>query len=264
MVSEIVTLSGVALHCKIEGPENAPIVVFSNSLGTDFRIWDGVVSDLTTDYRVLRYDKRGHGLSDDPNTDWSMGELVGDLAGLMDHFDLKNAAVVGLSVGGMIAQGLAAERPDLVSLLVLSDTGVRIGNDDMWNERIATVTAKGLEVLGDDIITRWFGPSFQSDQNIAMWRNMVKRASSQGYARVCGALRDTDLLTSTARLTLPSLAIVGDRDVLTPPDIVRETANLIAGSQFEIMRGCGHLPNVEKPVEFARLLRDFFAKNGYV
>lgn len=263
MVSQIVTVNGAALHCQIEGPEGAPAVVFSNSLGTDFRIWDEVVADIAKDHRVLRYDKRGHGLSDDPDTGWDMSDLVGDAAALMDHFALKDAAFVGLSVGGLIAQGVAAERPDLMQVMVLADTAARIGNDDMWNDRIAQVKRGGLGSMADGILERWFAPDFHSDANFAMWRNMLVRTTDQGYARVSTAIRDTDLLTSTARLTLPTLAVVGDKDGATPPDLVRETADLIAGSRFEVMRGAGHLPCVEKPDEFISHLRDFFKQNSF-
>ncbi len=257
MVSRIVEVNNAALHCQIEGPSDAPVVVFSNSLGTDFRIWDAVVADLAQDYRVLRYDKRGHGLSDDPEDGWSMGELVGDLAALMDHFGVSGATVVGLSVGGLIAQGLAAERPDLVRVMVLADTAARIGNDDMWNERIAKVQAEGLGPMADGILERWFAPEFHNHSDFPMWRNMLVRTTAQGYARVCAAIRDTDLLESTARLSLPVLAVVGDKDGSTPPDMVRETAELVSGSSFQIIRGAGHLPCVEKPEVFTSLLRDF-------
>ena len=263
MVSRIVTTNGAALHCQIDGPADGPVIVFSNSLGTDFRIWDAVVADLAQNYRVLRYDKRGHGLSDDPDSGWAMGELVGDVAALMDHFGLKDAAFVGLSVGGLIAQGLAAERSDLVRLMVLADTAARIGNDDMWNDRIAQVNADGLGAMADGILERWFAPNFHSDANFAMWRNMLVRTTDQGYARVSAAIRDTDLKVSTSRLSLPTLAIVGDRDGATPPDLVRETAELIDGALFEVIRGAGHLPCVEKPDVFTALLRGFFNENGH-
>jgi 3-oxoadipate enol-lactonase len=263
MGSRIVTTHGTALHCQIEGPADAPAIVFSNSLGTDFRIWDAVVADLTENFRVLRYDKRGHGLSDDPDTGWTMHELVSDVADLMEYFGLQNAAVVGLSVGGLIAQGLAAERPDLVRLLVLADTAARIGNDDLWNNRIEQVTRDGLGSMADAILERWFAPNFHQDANFAMWHNMLVRTTDQGYARVSAAIRDTDLMVSTSRLTQPTLAVVGDRDGATPPDLVRETAELIAGARFEIIRGAGHLPCVEKPEEFGNLLRGFLKENAH-
>ena len=263
MVSQIVRVNGAALHCQLDGPVDGPVLVFSNSLGTDFRVWDGVVADLAKDYRILRYDKRGHGLSDDPDDGWAMEALVGDLAALLDHFGLTDVGVVGLSVGGLIAQGLAAERPDLVNAMVLADTAARIGNDDMWNDRISQVQSGGLASVADAILVRWFAPDFLDDPNFPMWRNMLSRTSDQGYARVCAAIRDTDLLVSTARLTLPLLAIVGDKDGSTPPDMVRETAELVAGARFEIIRNTGHLPCVEKPEIFTKLVREFLTDAGY-
>ena len=263
MPSQIAQVNGVDLHYQLDGPEGAPVIVFSNSLGTDFRIWDQVVERLGGDYRTLRYDKRGHGLSDDPDTGWGMQELVRDLAGLMDHLGIRDAAVCGLSVGGMIAQGLAAERPDLVQVMILCDTAARIGNDDMWNDRIAQVEKGGIESISETMLQRWFTPTFHKHQDFAMWRNMLVRTSNQGYRRVCAALRDTDLITSTSGLILPTLVVVGDKDGSTPPDLVRETAELIIGSRFELIRGAGHLPCIEKPDVFTALLRDFLAENRF-
>ncbi|MEM7438744.1 MAG: 3-oxoadipate enol-lactonase [Pseudomonadota bacterium] len=257
----IAQVNGAALHYRLEGPEDGHPVVFANSLGTDFRTWDKVVAALP-EARVLRYDKRGHGLSDDPDTGWAMGDLVADAAGLMDQFGLKGACFVGLSVGGLIAQGLAAERPDLVRLLVLCDTAARIGNDDMWNARIETVTQGGMAALAHGVLERWFTPAFFDDPNFPMWRNMLLRTSSQAYARVSAAIRDTDLLESTARLQLPTMAVVGANDGATPPDLVRETAGLITGSQFHVIKAAGHLPCVDQPEALITLLRGFLADHG--
>ena len=140
MAATIAHVNGVSLHYHLQGAEDAPLVVFSNSLGTDFRIWDDVIAKLDG-YRTLAYDTRGHGLSDCPSEPWSMKDNVDDLAGLMDHLGLGSAAVCGLSVGGLITQGLAAERPDLVRLMILCDTAAKIGNIDMWQKRIVAIKA---------------------------------------------------------------------------------------------------------------------------
>lgn len=257
----IAQVNGAALHYRIEGPEGGTPVVFANSLGTDFRTWDKVVAALP-EARVLRYDKRGHGLSDDPDTGWSMAELVGDAAALMDYFQMKNACFVGLSVGGIIAQGLAAERPDLMRLMVLCDTAARIGNADLWNTRIHAVETGGIAAIADGILERWFSKPFFDDPSFPMWRNMLIRQSDRGYARVSAAIRDTDFLESTARLTLPTLVVVGAHDGATPPDLVRDTANLITGAQFHVIKGAGHIPCVEQPVVFTQLLRQFMSDYG--
>lgn len=260
----VAQVNSVALHYRLSGPETAPVLVFSNSLGTDFRIWDAVEATLRDRYRILCYDKRGHGLSDAPAGGWGMQDNVHDLAALMDHLGVKSAAVCGLSVGGLIAQGLAAERPDLVKLLILSDTAAKIGSPDMWEKRIALVQSGGLEAIADDILQRWFAPGFiASAPGFSLYRNMLLRTPVRGYATTCKAIADTDLFESTSALHLPALAIVGDKDGATPPDLVRETAQLIEGCRFEVIRGAGHLPCVEKPEIVAALLAGFMAQNGH-
>ena len=255
---------GVSLHYRDEGPRDGPTLVFSNSLGTDFRIWDQVLPLLPAGLRIVRYDKRGHGLSDLPSDpEWGMGDNVGDLAGLLDHLRVTGAVVCGLSVGGVIGQGLAAERPDLVRALILMDTGAKIGTAEMWNQRIETAIADGIEPMADGIMERWFTADFRAnDPSFPVWRNMLCRTTAGGYAGTSRAIRDTDLRESTARLTLPCLGICGDQDGATPPDLVRETTALIAGSRFELIAQAGHLPCIEQPQVTADLIAGFLAEIG--
>lgn len=257
-------VGGVTLHYRDEGAQKAPALVFSNSLGTDFRIWDKVLELLPEGLRTVCYDKRGHGLSDLPGGEWGMGDHVADLAGLLDGLGVKGGVVCGLSVGGMIAQGLAAERPDLVRGLILCDTGAKIGNPEMWDQRINAVEDIGLEGMADAVMERWFTPAFRAnDPAYPLWRNMLVRTTPGGYAGTCAAIRDTDLMESTSRLRLPCLGICGDQDGATPPDLVRETTALIAGSRFEIVRGAGHIPCVEQPEATAKLIAGFLAELGH-
>lgn len=261
---KIAKVNSVALHYRLSGPESAPALVFSNSLGTDYRIWDAVEANLSDRYRILCYDTRGHGLSDGPETPWGMQDNVHDLAALMDHLGLKSAAVCGLSVGGLIAQGLAAERPDLVRLLILSNTAAKIGSPDNWAKRIETVRTEGIASIAGDILKLWFTPGFIANApEFALYRNMLVRTPVHGYATTCQAIADTDLIESTSRLRLPALALVGDRDGSTPPDLVRETAHLIDGCRFEVIRGAGHIPCVEKPEAVVSLLSDFMKGHGH-
>ncbi len=261
---EIVDVNGTYLHYRLSGPANAPILVFSNSLGTDFRIWDDVVAALANAYRILRYDTRGHGLSDCPTANWGMQDNVDDLAALMDHLGLAHAAVTGLSVGGLIAQGLAAERPDLVRLLIVSNTGVKVSAPNVWQDRIRQVQQHGLASISDMVMQRWFTPEFlRTSAKVSLLRNMLLATRATGYTRTCQAIADTDLFDSTARLRLPSLVIAGEKDTAAPPDVVRETAGLIAGCRFEIIRGSGHLPCIDNPDRVAALLTDFLAVNGH-
>ena len=252
-------VNGVVLHHEVRGPADVPTLVFANSLGTDFRIWNDVLVRLGDRYRVVLYDKRGHGLSEATPSPYRLDDHVGDLSALLDYLGIDRAALIGLSVGGLIAQGLAAKRPELVSALVLMDTAHKIGTAEMWNQRIETVTTKGIGAMADAIMERWFTPAYRSPDNpdFAGYVAMLTRTPAEGYAGTCASLRDADLTQSTAALAVPTLCIVGDQDGSTPPDLVRATADLIANSRFEIIQGAGHLPCIEKPDETARLLQDF-------
>jgi 3-oxoadipate enol-lactonase len=252
-------VNGVVIHYRDEGRADLPTVVFSNSLGTDFRIWDDVVNGLGGRYRVVRYDKRGHGLSEATPAPYTLSDHVGDLAALLDHLGVKRAVIVGLSVGGMIAQALAAARPELVAGLVLSNTAHRIGTDELWNDRIRIVTTEGIGAMADAIMQRWFSPSYRTPDNPAFvaYRNMLVRTTVDGYAGTCAALRDADLTESTRALAIPVLCIAGDHDGSTPPDLVRSTADLVKGSDYRIIEGTGHLPCIEKPEAVAALVSGF-------
>ena len=260
---KIATLNGIKVHYSDEGPKTGFPVVFSNSLGTDFRVWDALLPHMPEGLRTIRYDKRGHGLSEVPDAPYYMGDLVQDAAALMDFLQVKDALFIGLSIGGMIAQGLAAERPDLVRALVLSDTASKIGNEQIWEERVDAVRKGGIGALAEPTLQRWFSKGFHEakQDELAGWRHMLSRTPQEGYIGCSQAIAETDLYVSTSRLTLPTLAIVGSEDGSTPPDMVRETAELIAGSQFNVIRKAGHLPCVERPAEMAALVTAFMKDN---
>lgn len=257
-------LGTVKLHYRIEGPDDGAPVVFANSLGTDLHLWDPIMPLLPKGLRILRFDKRGHGQSSCPPAPYSMGAMVSDTEKLMEHTGFKDALFVGLSVGGMIAQGLAVKRLDLVRTMVLSNTAAKIGNQAMWNDRIETVKSAGIEALADSVMERWFSKAFRAGPDIGFWRDMVTSQPTEGYVGCCAAISGTDFYTPTASLRLPTLAIAGSEDGSTPPDLVRETADLIPGSQFHLIRKAGHLPCVEHPQEFARLLTEFMRSTGHI
>ncbi|MFT7390005.1 MAG: 3-oxoadipate enol-lactonase [Paracoccaceae bacterium] len=263
---QAIEIDGVHLHFSDEGPRDGAPVLLANSLGTDLRVWDAMIPHLPAGLRIIRFDKRGHGLSEAPPAPYGMDRLVGDAAALLDHLGVSGAAVVGLSIGGLIAQGLAAERPDLVRAMVLMDTAAKIGTDAMWDQRIAMVEAEGIAAMQAGILERWFSRRFRAERlgELAMWRSMLTRTTAAGYAGCCAAIRDCDLRDSTARLTLPTLAMAGDEDGSTPPDLVRETAALIVGARFELIRGAGHLPCVEQPETTGALIAGFLQEVGHV
>ncbi len=261
---KLVDVGDVRLHYRIDGPEDGAPVVFANSLGTDMRLWDPILPLLPPGLRLIRFDKRGHGLSTCPPSPYSMGALVSDTERLLDHLQVKDCVFVGLSIGGMIAQGLAVKRLDLIRAMVLSNTAAKIGTPELWDARIADVEDGGIEKLADAVMERWFSTKFRASPELELWRNMLTRQEDQGYMGCSAAISGTDFYTTTAGLRLPTLGIAGSEDGSTPPDLVRETVDLIPGSEFHLIRKAGHLPCVEQPEEYARVLSDFLRAVGHV
>ncbi|MEQ9200121.1 MAG: alpha/beta fold hydrolase, partial [Rhodospirillales bacterium] len=211
-------------------------------------------------------DKRGHGLSGLPAGRFSMDDLVGDIESLMDHHGLNDAIFVGLSVGGIIAQGLWAKRPDLIRALVLSDTANVIGPKEIWDQRIEAITKGGIEPMGDAVMERWFSPGFRTSRTaeLAGYRNMLVRTSADGYVGVSAAIRDADMTESTRNINIPTLCIVGSDDGATTPAMVRTLAGLIDGARLEVIDGVGHLPCLEQPEIMAGLIEGFLKENKLV
>ncbi|MFC3226307.1 3-oxoadipate enol-lactonase [Marinibaculum pumilum] len=248
------------------GGTAGPALVFANSLGTDLRVWDPLLPHLPAGLRILRYDKRGHGLSDCPPGPYAIDDLVGDLSGLLDHAGVSQAVVVGLSVGGMIAQGIAATRPDVIRGAVFCCTAHVIGTAEMWAQRIAGLEAGGIEGMADAVMERWFSPAFRSErgEELAAWRNMLTRTPLQGYAATCAALRDADLTAQTAGLKMPVLCIAGSNDGSTPPEVVQGLADLVPGARLAVLDGPGHIPCVEAPEALGAEITAFLKENGLV
>ncbi|MFY0692479.1 MAG: 3-oxoadipate enol-lactonase [Paracoccaceae bacterium] len=260
----LVDFGDVQINVQEDGdPDGAP-VVFSNSLGTTLHMWDPIMPLLPEGIRIIRYDKRGHGLSSLPQGPYKMGQLIHDAERVIDHCGIRDSLFVGLSIGGLIAQGLASKRLDLIRAMVLSNTGAKIGTREMWADRIETIGANGMEWAADAIMERWFSRKFRASPELAPWRKMLVDTPLEGYLACSAAIAGTDLYTQTASLTLPTLAIAGTEDGSTPPDLVRETGALIKGSSFYLVRGAGHLPCVEKPQEYADVLTGFFKSTGHI
>jgi 3-oxoadipate enol-lactonase len=253
-----VKANGLVVHHQDGGREAGPPLVFINSLGCDFRIWTEVARLLEADFRILRYDKRGHGLSEAGPDACEMADYARDLAALMDATGVGRATVVGLSIGGMIAQELYRQRPELFAALVLCDTAAKIGTAELWDQRIADIERGGIEATADATLGRWFTAAFHSQRRdeLAGYRAMLTRTPREGYLAACGALKRADLRPYAGAIQAPTLCLVGDEDGSTPVALVRETAALIKGSRFEIVEGAGHLPNVEKPGVVAGLIAE--------
>lgn len=256
------SVNGLTIHYRFEPIEGRPVVAFANSLGTDYRLWGAVARVLRPRFSMLFYDKRGHGLSEPAGETSSIADQGGDLIGLLDTLGLGRCGLVGLSIGGMIAQEVAARAPGRVASLVLCDTAARIGTAEMWQGRIRTALEHGVEALADGVLERWLTPAYLAAEPAAMrgWRRMLTGTSPQGYAAACAALRDADLAASTATIRTPTLAVGGAEDVATPPEVVAATARLIPGARFAPIGSCGHIPPIEQPERLARMLLDHFTE----
>lgn len=251
------------LHLQVDGPQDAPAVVFANSLGTDLRLWDRVLPLLPAGLRFIRYDKRGHGLSG-----------MGGGATIQDHADDAIAVIeqvargpavfVGLSIGGLIGQVVASRRPDLLRAMILSNTAAKLGTAESWQARIDAVNAGGLDSIADAVMERWFAAPFRATPDLALWRAMLTRTPAAGYVAACAALAGADQTAATAALRLPVMVIGGSDDGASPPAVVRATAEIIPGATYDQIAGAGHLPCVETPAAWAALAGPFLKAHSHV
>jgi 3-oxoadipate enol-lactonase len=253
-----VKANGLVVHCADQGRRAGRPLVFINALGCDFRIWTEVAAILAPEFRIVTYDKRGHGLSESGPDNSEMADYAGDLAALLEILGVGRATIVGLSIGGVIAQEFYRLYPDRVATLVLCDTAAKIGTDETWDQRIAQVEGGGVDSIADAVLKGWFTPEFriQRSAELVGIRGMLTRTPARGYLAACGALKRTDLRSCAGQIEAPTLCLVGDQDGSTPVALVKETAALIPGSRFEVIKGAGHLTNLEQPRAVAELIAE--------
>jgi 3-oxoadipate enol-lactonase len=248
------------LHVEADLAPGGRNVVYINSLGSDLRIWDGVVDRLkASGFGALRYDLRGHGLSDLGAPPKLIADHVADLAAVMDAYGVAHAAVCGVSVGGVIALGLSQARPKRVDRLVLSNTGAKIGTPETWNPRIAAVEQGGVGAIVESVLQRWFPPALHEADapEVALARNMLTRTPAASYVATCVALRDSDLTEAARGVKVPTLCVAGSLDSSTPTSLVRSLAALVPGAQYFEIEGAGHVPCLQTPEIFASRLASF-------
>lgn len=252
-------IGSLTIHYAIDGSADDSPLVFVHSLGTDLRLWDTLIPHFAADFKIIRYDLRGHGLSDCPPASYSIQNHADDLTNLLDKLQIDSTVLVGMSVGGMIAMSFAAAYPQRVEKLVLADTNTTIGTTAMWNERIQTLRQNGMESLAEPILARWFVPAF-AQQQPALYRgyyNMLTRTPVTGYTATCEAIRDADLSDTLPNIKTPTLVLCGSEDVSTPPNVVRALASKLPDGKFELVENAGHLPCIEQGDTVASLIKDF-------
>jgi 3-oxoadipate enol-lactonase len=240
----------------------SPALLLIHSLGSSHCIWDGVVSALSFAGPVLRYDLRGHGLSEVGSAPYATGSLARDALELLDQLGLDSVIACGLSVGGLVAQELALAAPGRVRAAILCATAARIGTREGWQGRIAQVRAGGVASIIDVSMARWFSPLYHSREPDAVrgYRSLLERTPGEGYLGMLHALAETDLTERVRGVRVPTLVVSGALDEVTPPADGRRLAGLIPGAEFTELEGVSHILSVETPRELAALIDSFISR----
>lgn len=249
---------GVELHYRVDGDDGAPVLVLSNSLGTDLNMWKPQMRALTRHFRVLRYDTRGHGLSGLPPAPYDVGRLGQDVLALLDGLGISRAHFCGLSMGGMTGMWLGVHAPERIMRLALCNTAAKIGTPEIWNARIAAVEKGGMAAIQPGVIQRWFTEGFAAAQPeaVAPIAAMLLATAPEGYAAACGAVRDMDQRQAIAAIRAPTLVIAGTHDLATSAAEGRAVAEAIPHAKY-VELPAAHLSNIEAAQAFTDALLDF-------
>jgi 3-oxoadipate enol-lactonase len=255
-----VKANGITVHCQIDGPDDAPWLMFSNSLATDLTMWDPQTAHFSRSHRVLRYDQRGHGRSEALEGRYSFDTLIADAVALMDALRIERVHFCGLSMGGATALGMAQRVPHRVDRVIVCDSpcASTLASAQQWEERIVVARTQGMAALADPTIARWFPPETVAAKppHIAKIRQMILATSVNGFIGCAAALADHDFRSAVASVTRPVLFVAGEKDGTTPA-AMRQMQTELAGSRYVEMPGAGHISNLDQPDLFNRALEDF-------
>ena len=247
------------MNYKLQGTPNSPVLIFSNSLGSEMMMWDELIPYLLPFFRVLQYDTRGHGGSHlSPGEGTTISELANDVIQLMDKLNIEAAYFCGLSMGGLIGQYLGINHPNRFKKIVLSNTGAKIGDDERWNGRIGTISKNGMQAIVDDTMERWFTEEFrsQNSERVAQTKAMFLRSNVDGYSNCCCAIRDADFREKLQSLSVETLVITGDEDPVTNVEQAEFLVSKIPNARLKVLHA-RHLAAAELPKEYAAVLIDF-------
>ena len=232
------------LAYRLDGPEDAPLLVLSNSLGTTTRLWEPQVDAFSARFRVLRHDHPGHGDSPVPEGPFSVEEIA---SAVLDLVDGERFAFCGLSLGGMVGMCLAATAPERVETLALCCTGAKLLTSEDWLDRAATVRAEGTAAFVDRMRDRWFTPAFRESAEAQSYLDELLTIDPEGYARCCEALAAFDFRDRLGEIEAPTRVIVGEDDPVTPPEVVETLSEGIPRAEIVVVPHAAHLANVEQP-----------------
>jgi 3-oxoadipate enol-lactonase len=249
------------LNHRLDGPEDAPILVLSNSLGTDLGLWSANLPSWTSSFRVLRYDQRGHGGSEVPLGPYSVELLGRDVLDLLDSVGVERASFCGLSLGGATGMWLAVNAPGRIERLVLACTSPRFGEPEHWRDRAEIVRSEGLEPVAEASVARWFTQRFRAERPsiAAHFRAELLATPAEGYAACCEALAAWDYRGRVAEIAAPTLVIAGADDPTVPPEAAAVLTEQIAGSRLVVLPDAGHLANVGQPEAFSASVSEHIA-----
>jgi 3-oxoadipate enol-lactonase len=239
-------VDGGRIHYRIDGDPDAPVLVLSNSLGTDLSMWDRLVAALSRSFRILRYDSRGHGRSLVTSGPYRIEQLARDVVSLLDGLEMARVHYCGLSLGGMVGIWLGAHEPSRVDRLVWASTAAHLGPPEAWDARLEAIRQGGMASVADRIIERWFTPAFRGRCAAAVnaTRQMLLTAPSDGYTACCAAVRDRDQRAELASIRALTLVIAGRHDPATPPATCRLIADAIHRARL-VELSAAHLSNIE-------------------
>jgi 3-oxoadipate enol-lactonase len=260
------TFSQPQLQIAVQGMARGVPVLLSHALGLDLHMWDGLAAELALAHPVLRYDHRGHGGSATPSGPYTMDELVDDAARVVREWGCGPIVWVGLSMGGMVGQGLAIRHPELVAGLVLANTTSRYPPEALanWNQRITTVDAGGMAAVADMVIARYFHEGFRAAQpeRVASYRATILQCDPKGYAACCNAVARVDWLTQLGSIKVPTLIIAGALDVGAPPAMAEAIQAAIPAAELVVLDEASHLSVEEQPAKFSALVAAFLQRLG--
>jgi 3-oxoadipate enol-lactonase len=254
----MIDVEGCPLNVEVEGRDDAPVLMLSNSLGTDLHMWDPQMPEFTRHFRVVRYDRRGHGKSGVSKGPYSFERFGRDILAIIDALKIKKMNWCGLSMGGMDGQWLGANAADRIERLVLANTNFYYADKTPWADRIKFVREKGLAAFVDTNMERWFTKAFRerAPQQIERMKQMFLASNRDGYAACVEAIRDMDFRASNLGIATPTLVIVGAQDPATPPSYGEEIARQIKGAKL-VSLDAAHISNVEQPAAFSKAVLDF-------
>ena len=245
------------LNYLLEGPEEAPILVLSNSLGTTLGMWDDQAPILRERFCLLRYDHRGHGGSPVPSGPYTLEDLGRDALAMLDGLGIERASFCGLSIGGAVGMWLASEAPERIERLVLCCTAARF-DFEAYDARARKVRAEGVGSITDAVLERWFTPEFRAarPETVEWAGSMLRGTPAEGYAGCCEAIRDADLRDRLKDIRAPVLVIAGAEDPATTVDQAESIRDSIPGARLVVIEGAAHLANVEQPDHVTRAILD--------